>query len=127
MVFPERLKLKKAFIYLKPVSEKEITDAQNELSLSFAPDYKEYLEKFGVASYYGHELTGICPSPRLNVVDVTKRNKNLIDNIPSDWYVIEEANIDDIILWQASSGEVFQTKQGLAAKVCDNLSEYIEI
>lgn len=116
------------FCCLSGVSEEQITCAEDILALRFADDYREYLRAFGVASGNGHEFTGICNSKRLNVVDVTLAERDNAVDIPQDWYVLEEADIDGIIIWQCSTGEVFQMQPngeavGIAASIC----EYLEL
>lgn len=116
------------FRCLSGVSEEQITHAEDILVLRFADDYREYLRTFGVASGNGHEFTGICNSKRLNVVDVTLAERDNAVGIPQDWYVLEEADIDGIIIWQCSTGEVFQMQSngktvGIAASIC----EYLEL
>ena len=121
-----KLRALPAFCSLTGVSSEQIADAERALALCFADDYREYLLTFGIASSDGHELTGICNSKRLNVVDVTLSEKSFTPGIPQDWYVLEEANIDGIVIWQNSIGEVFQTQPGreaikLAGSICDYL------
>lgn len=107
-------------------SEKEITEAERVLELCFSPDYRQYLREIGLASFDGHELTGLTANKRLNVVSVTASNRNGDSDIPNSWYVIEEANIDGIVIWQNSSGEVFQAMPGTnAKKICDSLVEFV--
>ena len=90
-------------------TDTEIESAQEKLGLKFADDYKTYLRKIGLACFDGHELTGICEDPRLNVVDVTINNQE--DNPKkSSCYVIEEANIDGIVIWQDASGLIYMTE-----------------
>lgn len=55
---------------LTGVSVERIKLAEELLNVEFTNEYKEYLSAFGVASANAHEFTGICQSPRLNVVDV---------------------------------------------------------
>ena len=115
-----------AFCSLTDVSADQIADAEKALALRFADDYREYLLAFGIASSDGHELTGICNSKRLSVVDVTLSEKSITPGIPQDWYVLEEANMDGIVIWQNSIGAIFQTQPGreavkLAASICDYL------
>lgn len=107
-------------------TEAEIENAQKALGINFAPDYKTYLKEIGLACFDGHELTGICEDPRLNVVDVTISNQE--DNPKtSSCYVIEEANIDGIVIWQDSSGLVYLTEPNVKVKkIAKSLSEYIE-
>ncbi|MDR0813713.1 MAG: SMI1/KNR4 family protein [Oscillospiraceae bacterium] len=109
-------------------SNEQINEAENALELQFSDEYHEYLAAFGVASVYGHEFTGICAFPRLNVVNVTSEARALEGNIPADWYVIEQAHIDGIVIWQSSAGEVYQTMpNALPTKLCDSLYEYLEL
>jgi len=115
-------------VHLAAATSEQIEEAEQELGLHFYTDYREYVSELGVASFYGHEFTGICASPRLNVVDVTNSNKTVFTDIPSDWYVLEEANIDDIVIWQSSTGEVYQTAPNvLPVKLSDSFLEYLEL
>lgn len=110
----------------KGVTYKEINNAESELSLSFSEEYKRYVSIKGFIIYDGHELTGICDSKRLNVVDVTKTEKAITPTIPNDWYVVEQLNIDGIVIWQSTAGEVYQTAPNKEPiKICNSLAEYI--
>lgn len=106
----------------KGTAEKNILEAERKLGLSFAVDYREYLKKYTLAMYDGHELTGLGNSERTNVVSVTNQQKQVHSDIPEDWYVLEEANIDGIIIWQDFGGNIYINKKLL----CSSLAEYIE-
>ena len=81
----------------------------------------------GNMSLPGHELTGVCGSKRLNVVPVTLEERSNT-TVPLDWYVLEQANIDGIVLWQDKSGAVYQTAPHIKPrKLCGSLAEYIEL
>jgi len=109
-------------------NESAIAQAEKLLNNHFAADYREYLLEVGLASFDGHELTGICNSKRLNVVDVTLSEKSITPGIPQDWYVLEEANIDGIVVWQNSIGEIFQTQPGREAiKIADSICDYLGV
>ena len=80
----------------------------------------------GVASYEGHELTGVCPFPRLSVVSVTQQEREANPAIPSAWYVLEQTNIDDLVIWQDASGAVYQAMPGRAPeKISTTMAAYI--
>ena len=114
------------FYSLTGASEQSIHDAEKNLGLAFSPEYREYVAAFGVASANGHELTGVCKPTRLNVVNVTLAEREVHTNVSTDWYVIEQANIDGIVIWQAPSGEIYQTMpNALPRQICSSLSEYI--
>lgn len=104
----------------------EIERVQKELGIDFATDYKTYLKEIGLACFDGHELTGICEDPRLDVVHVTKDQR---ENNPKSrsLYVIEEANIDGIVIWQDFSGNIYMTVENSRPKlIADSLAAYIQ-
>ena len=116
---------KKAFHSLTGVSIEAVKDAEEKLGLKFAKEYVEYLQKYGVASFFGHELTGICSSPRLNVVDVTLEERQYNQDIPLQLYVVEETNYDGVVLWQDAKGAIYKTVPGVKAeKISSSLVEY---
>ncbi|MBZ2386566.1 SMI1/KNR4 family protein [Anaerococcus murdochii] len=107
-------------------TEAEIESAEKELGINFASDYKTYLKEIGLACFDGHELTGICEDLRLDVVHVTK---DQWENNPEakNYYVIEEANIDGIVIWQDFSGKIYMTEGNLELKlIADSLIDYIK-
>lgn len=115
------------FYSMSGAAKEEILIAEQELGMKFSKDYKEYVQAFGVISAGGHELTGICKSKRLNVVPVTISERENNPKVSADWYVIEQANIDGIIIWQSASGEIFQTGPGSnCCKIADSLEKYID-
>lgn len=104
----------------------QIEQAEAALGLRFADEYRAYLAACGVATAGGHEFTGICALPRLNVVRVTVDEKHINPTALADWYVVEHLNIDDIVIWQAGTGEVYQTAPGREPmRLCGSLGEYL--
>ena len=117
---------KKGLLQGKPVSDSAITECEQKLSVKFSDDYKECVRQYGALSYYGHELSGVVSSPRLNVVEVTKEERETNSGLPDNWYVIEQTGMDGIVIWQTESGEVFQSEYKEAPlKVYGSLVEYI--
>lgn len=113
------------FIGGKGCGNVAISDAEQALGIRFAPDYRAYLQKIGLACFDGHELTGICKAFRLNVVDVTLDERKQCPDA-AGWYVVEQANVDGIVIWQAPSGEIYQTMPGVSArKICNSLTAYV--
>ena len=123
----EVLESKKGFLSKKPASLEEILNCENKLGVKFADDYKTYLANYGEVIYYGHELTGIGPIKRLNVVDVTQEMRKFNPKVPREYYVVEETNIDGIVIWQNTTGEIFQSyPSGRIIKTFNSLLEYIQ-
>ncbi len=110
------------------VSEERIKQVEEELKLKFSDEYKDYLLEYGIASAEGHEFTGICKFPRLDVVYNTIKERENNESIPNNLYVVEQANIDDIIVWQSETGEVYLSQFGrYPEKISDSLAEYMDL
>lgn len=115
------------FIGANGINKNEITNCEETLGIGFAPDYKQYLENIGLACFDGRELTGICDSKRLNVVSVTLEERIKNPTITNNWYVIEQTGFDGIVIWQDSSGMVYQVaKNGTVQITYKSLSDYIK-
>ena len=119
---------KQPFLYFKSgTDDSAIKSAESVLNCRFADDYRDYLKEFGVASFNGHEMTGICDSKRLNVVDVTLANRDYFGVDGKCLYVVEETNIDDIVIWQNCDGQVFMSQPGHPfTKRANSLTEYFQ-
>ena len=118
---------KDGVIHGKETNENEIKQAESELGLRFADDYRNYIKQFGCMVIGSREITGISSQENYNVVSITKAQRNYNKNLPENSYVIEQLNIDGIIIWQSSNGEVFQTSPNTAPmKIADSLVEYIQ-
>jgi len=127
MTFDEVLQTKEDVFFLDGVSKEQIESAEQSLSLSFSEDYKECLEKYLLLTYDGHELTGICDSPRLSVVETTKREKEDNEFISDDMYLIEKVGVENMTIWQNSNGEIFEVEYKCEPrKICESLLEYID-
>lgn len=102
-----------------------ITEAEAKLGLSFSKEYRSYLESCSFASVNGHELTGICKSPRLDVVGATRAERGNWPDIDPSWYVLERTGVDGIVAWQDAGGVVYFSIPGFGCTVvCDSLLEY---
>ena len=115
------------FFGLSGASQEQIASAEQQLHTRFAEDYRQYLAACGVASVNGHELTGICASARLNVISITQEMVSQHPGARPGWYVIEQANIDGIVIWQAPDGTVYQTQPNTeATRISSGLLAYIK-
>lgn len=121
----EIMRCKPDFYAEKGVSMFQIEQAETVLGLKFAPDFKECLREFGAVSFGGHELTGFSADPNLDVVRVTQKNRPK-NNVGKNLYVIEEAHIDGIVIWQDANGIIYETAPKSEAKrIAHSLVEYI--
>ena len=114
-------------VHGKPATPKMIEDAEKTLSVYFAEDYKQYVKEFGVATFEGHNLTGISPGYRLDVTVMTNDLREIYPFVPKDCYVIEDAYIDGIVIWQSQIGAIYQaTPDSDPIKIANSLAEYIQ-
>lgn len=128
MNLTDKLKSIEGFVSYKPANGEQVSAAQRALNLSFSAEYTEYVKAYGVASMLGHELTGVCDIPRLNVVNVTLEAREYNPLVPHEWYVVEEAHIDGIMIWQSQTGEIYQSQPGMQPeKIADSLAEYLDL
>lgn len=104
----DRMNEEEGLLTMRSATKEQIINAEKQLELHFAKDYIAYLESFGTATFADHELTGICSSERLNVVDATMRARKRYPQMPQRYYVVEEWNIDHVIVVQDSQGIIYE-------------------
>lgn len=110
----------------KPANKEDIENAELELCVHFADEYKEYLAEFGEISAYGVELTGLIDAEYINVVSATKEKREMYHQVPNSLYVIEDPAIDGIVIWQDTNGHIYKTTPNSdPVKICDSLAEYL--
>ena len=111
---------------LKPATAIQIADAELQLRVSFASEYKEYLASFGAIMADGIELSGIAKSEHRNVVSLTKKEWGLNPLIPHTMYVVENTCVDGIIIWQDTNGSIYQSTPSTEPKqIATSLADYI--
>lgn len=111
---------------LKPATQKQILDAEIQLRLKFDEEYREYLAAFGAIITGSLELTGITKSEYRNVVALTQQEWALNPKVPHTMYVVENAYIDGIFIWQDTNGAVYLSKPNSAPfKIAESFSQYL--
>lgn len=126
MSIVDYIKNQAGFVSMQGATKEQVAEAEDALKVKFAKDYKEYVLNMGAAAFVGHELTGICNSPRLNVVNVTTRVKEVNETVEPNLYVLEETHVDGIIIWQSASGNIYKTSPNIkAVKIADSIIAYL--
>lgn len=124
MSIVEAFETRDDFIAGSGVAPEIIADAEKELQLSFAKDYREYLLKYGLIMCCGHELTGLGKRERTNVIHVTMQMKQIQNDIPDDWYVLENENMDGAIIWQDTNGNVYFNTKKIYSSLCEFVKDF---
>lgn len=116
---------KKNLVSTGKVTIKEINETEERMNTKFAQEYKDYLQAYGIASFEGHELTGIGNIKRLNVESVSKKYKG--NDETNNMYVIEDLYYDDIIIWQNKEGKIFKSiNKKTPIIICSSMLEYLQ-
>ena len=111
---------------LKPATAIQIADAELQLRVSFADEYKEYLAAYGAIMAEGIELSGIAKSEYRNVISLTKKEWELNPKVPHNMYVVENTCVDGIIIWQDTNGSIYQSTPSAEPKqIAISLADYI--
>lgn len=105
----------------------QLKDAQNALDLDFPEEYVDYVKEYGAISFYGTEWTGLNVDAYLNVVEVTKQERELNASFPRDCFVIENQGIDGILTIMNENGQIFTLQYENKRLLCDSLSEYLDM
>ena len=110
-----------------PASEAEITNAEKELNLEFADEYREYLLAFGSVWSDIIAISGISDDEDYEVVALTKKLRGFNPHIPLTFYAIEDVGIDGLVIWQDKTGAVYQSIPNQEpVKIFDHLSDFLK-
>ena len=121
------LKNSKELFYLQGVSWEQVQEAQTELDVRFAEEYLAVLLRYGLIATDAHELTGLSAIQRLNIVDVTKAERNKNPEVPADFYVVEQVQAEKTVIWQNRKGEIIESVDGQGIRyLYDSLLEYLQ-
>lgn len=110
----------------KKASAELIAEAQRQLGLRFADDYKNYLSQFGAISFGSTELTGLNVDSYANVVSVTLKEVQRNRCFPKDSYVLENIGMEGLLMLQNEAGEVYEWLDGERRTVFPCLRAYLE-
>jgi len=110
----------------KGASGELIEEAERQLNLKFADDYKEYLSLFGEISFGSTELTGLNVDSYANVVSVTLKEIQRNKAFPKGSIVLENTGIEGLLILQKEDGEVYEWIDGEKKNAFPNLKAYLE-
>lgn len=112
--------------HAKGCAHKQIKEAQAELGITFPEEYLDIVKEYGAISFYGTEWTGLNVDDYLNVVSVTKQEREMNSAFPSDCFVLENQGIDGLIVICNEAGEIFSLQYSKIEKIHDSISSYLD-
>ncbi len=107
-------------------SDELIAEAERQLNLRFAEDYKEYLSLFGAISFGSTELTGLNIDSYANVVSVTLKEAQRNKSFPKGSIVVENTGMEGLLVLQKEDGEVYEWLDGEKGATFSNLKAFLE-
>lgn len=122
----EKIKKIDKLYQAKGCTTKQIKEAQDELGLTFSDEYINIMKEYGAISFYGTEWTGLNVDEYLNVVSVTKQEREMNDAFPADCFVIENQGIDGLIVIANEDGQVFSFQFSKVEKIHDSIESYLD-
>jgi len=107
-------------------SVEQVMEAEEQLGLRFADEYRNYIMKYGAISFDSHEFTGLNVDSYINVTDVTLQERELRDKLPADCYVVQQVGIEGLVILQHQSGAVYQLDEaGNCSRIADSFNGYL--
>ena len=74
----------------------------------------------------GIELSGIAKAEHINVISLTQDGWELNPQVSHEMYVVENACLDGILIWQDSKGLIYQSKPNVKpTQIAKTLADYI--
>jgi len=110
----------------KGASNELIAEAERQLGLRFADDYKKYLSLFGAISFGSTELTGLNINSYANVVSVTLKEIQRNKSFPKGSIVLENTGMEGLLILQKEDGEVYEWIDGEKRATFPSLNAYLE-
>lgn len=124
-IVEEISKIPKMF-HAKGCSDEQVKEAEKTLKIIFPKEFVAYVKEYGAISFFATEWTGLNVGERINVVDVTKKERELNSAFPKDCFVLENQAIDGIITIVDSEGKVFALQHDKKVLLCDTILEYLK-
>lgn len=122
----ERIKTIDKLYHAKGCTTKQIKEAQKELGITFPDEYMDIVKEYGAISFFGTEWTGLNVDDYLNVVAVTKQEREMNSAFPADSFVLENQGIDGLLVIVNESGQVFSLQFAKVEKIHDSISGYLD-
>lgn len=122
----EKMKKIDKLYHVQGCSFKQLKEAQNELGITFPDEYMDIVKEYGAISFFGTEWTGLNVDSYLNVVEVTKNERNLNDTFPKDCFILENQGIDGLIVICNEKGQVFSLQYDKIKKIHESISSYLD-
>lgn len=127
MSIVEKIKMIENLSFTDGCSDEQIKEAEELLNLRFPKEYVEYVKEYGCIDFGSTEWTGLNIKGELNTVEATLAERKYNESFPKKHFVLDDYHIDAKKIIVNEEGEVFLLQYEMVSKVCDSISEYLEI
>lgn len=123
----EKIKMIEDLSFTDGCSDEQIKEAEELLNLRFPKEYVEYVKEYGCIDFGSTEWTGLNIEGELNTVEATLTEKKYNDSFPDKFFVLDDYHIDAKKIIVNESGEVFLLQYDNLTKVCNTISDYLDV
>ncbi len=110
------------------VSLKEVEIAEKELGITFPEEYKELLVQYGAISVGTNEIAALGVEGYLNVVQLTKEERQLLPNNELETYfVIQNIGSEGLLIVLDSEGNVYEYANGILKHIYKDFYSYLKM
>lgn len=110
------------------VSTSEVESAEKELGTIFPEEYKELLVQYGAISVGTHEIAALGVEGYLNVVQLTKEERQLAPNNDLEIYiVIQNIGSEGLLIVLDSEGNVYEYANGEFKLIYKDFYSYLKM
>lgn len=110
------------------VSVYEVEKAEKELAVSFPEEYKELLLEYGAISVGTHEIAALGVEGYLNVVELTKEERQLSPNSElEENIVIQNIGSEGLLIVLDSEGNVYEYANGEFKQIYKDFFSYLKM
>jgi hypothetical protein len=108
------------------VDVKIMEQAEMELSFKMPSEYKELLLNYGALSAGTHEIAALGVEGYLNVVELTKQERLLVNNQLDNHIVIESLATEGILIVLDEEGQVYEYLNNTLEKIYSDFKAYLK-
>jgi hypothetical protein len=116
----------KKVLFTGGVDIQAVEQAEIELAFKMPSDYKELLLQYGALAFGGHEIAALGVDGYLNVVELTKKERNLAINQLDNYIVIENLATEGLLIVLDEEGQVYQYQKNVLEKIYSNIKAYLK-
>ena len=123
----DKIRLINDLFYIDGCTDVQVEGAEKLLDLKFPREYIDYVKEFGCIDFGSTEWTGLNIEGELNTVEATLLERECNKSFPDKHFVLDNYHIDNKMIIVNEIGQVFLLQHKKIEKICETISEYLDI